>query len=221
MPDLAELNARADRWTTRRQLLEETTQEGETELAAVRQDLSDIKGAVALLQYVSTETSKANEDQTAMIVSHALRDTFTDQQLSLKVEHGNYRGHPGVVFKLRDEAGNIEGDPMDSFGGGPASLIGLVLQVLSVVRQPGMSHVLVLDEPLSQVSAGYQAAAGRILRKLCEPPPHGSGFKMLVVTHMESIADAAHKRYRATKSEDGKSLVLTEEREESASIPMP
>jgi len=127
------------------------------------------------------------------------------------VEHGNYRGRPGVVFRLKDETTGVEGDVLESHGGGPAVLVGIVLRVISVVRQPGMSRMLVMDEPTAQVSPGYREATGKFLRKLCEPPPRGLGFKMLIVTHEDIIADEAHKRYRATKSDDGKTLILTEE----------
>jgi DNA repair ATPase RecN len=211
MSKATELKARAEKWLIRRQSLFDRRKDEEKLLEKTRSEQQDIKGAIALLQYVASETNKAREEQTASLATLALKETFTDQDLCLLCEPETYRGHHGVVFKLKDEKTGVEGDPMDSFGGGPASLLGLILQAISVSRQPGMSKVLILDEPVAQISAGYQEAAGRLLRKLCEPPPEGPGFNMLVITHLDSIADAAHRRYRATKSEDGKALVLTEE----------
>lgn len=215
MSRATELKARAEKWLTKRQVLQERKKDEEKLLEKARSEMQDIKGAIALLQYVASETNKAREEQTASLATLALKETFTDQDLSLVVEPETYRGHHGVLFKIKDERAGVEGDPMESFGGGPASLLGIILQAISVSRQPGMSKVLILDEPVPQISFGYQEAAGRLLRKLCEPPPHGPGFKMLVVTHMDSIADAAHRRYRATKSEDGKALVFTEEQTSS------
>jgi len=184
----------------------------EVQLATTRDDLVDIKGAIQLLQYVSEQTSKSNEEETANLITLALQETFSDQDLTLVVEHENKRGQPSVTFNLVDKTSGkpIEGDLMDSFGGGPASLIGLLLQLISVARQKSMTKILILDEPLTQISDEYQEAAGRLLRKLCEPAPRGLAFKMLVITHMDTIARAAHKRYEAVKSEDTKIVTLKE-----------
>jgi hypothetical protein len=209
--DLAELNARHDRWTARVQALEAEYQQYRAELEADRQLANNTRQAIALLQFVAKETAQDDEQKAAVLATLALQETFDDEVLSLKVTHQVIRNHPGVTFTLRDEIRDAEGDPIDSFGGGPAALIGLILQVISVVRQPGMARVLILDEPFTQISEGYQDAAGKLLRKLCDPPPRGLNFKMLVITHLNSIAAAAHTRYKATKSEDGRSLVLTKD----------
>lgn len=210
---LTDLHRRADRFEAQRILLQTTVAQDLLTLGLARDDLVEIKGAIQLLHYVAEQTNKANEEQTAVLVTLALQETFEDQDLSLVVEHENKRGQPAVTFKLKDNTAgrNIEGDLMDSFGGGPASLIGLLLQLISVVRQKNMSRVLILDEPVAQISEEYQEACGKLLRKLCEPPPRGLSFKMLVITHMPTIANAAHKKYRATKSDDGKSVSLVEE----------
>jgi len=209
MQDLAHLKTRTDKWQGRFQALFDQVERDKKEVERAREDLSTSKGAISLLQYVAAETSRANEEQTAALATLALRETFTDETLSLVVEHSVKRGHPGVTFKIRDEDIGAEGDPMESFGGGPAALIGVVLQVISTVRQPGMARVLILDEPLSQVSSGYGKKAGQFLRKLCDPT--GLGFKMLVVTHSDDIAEAAHKRYRAKKERGILTLEETDE----------
>lgn len=208
MPTLAELNTRAERWRAQRQLLVEELQKEAANQEKEKTLLSDTKACIQLLQFISQETTRDREVQAATLATYALRDTFSDIELALNIEHKVYRGHAGVEFKLRDEIKGVEGDPMESFGGGPASLLGLILQVISVVRQPFMDRILLLDEPMTQVSEGYQEAAGRLLRKLCDPPPKGLNFKMLVITHMSSIAAAAHKRYEAQTSDDGQFITI-------------
>jgi hypothetical protein len=131
----------------------------------------------------------------------ALGDAFRRLDLGLSVKHDTYRGHPSVTFKIVDSTFGkpIEDDPMDAFGGGPAAVLGVVLQVIATVCQPGMARVLILDEPFAQINGEeYIEDAGKLLRKLCEPEPRGLGFKMLVVTGKDVIADAAHKKYKAT-----------------------
>ena len=210
-----EIKRRVDQWEGKYMALLDQEKEAILEIEKNREQLLTDKGSVSLLQFIITEFSKQNEDKTAALASLALQEAFPDQQLSLLVEHTNLRGNPGVIFKLKDDIEGVEGDPVRSFGGGPSSLLGVVLRVISIVRQPGMDRILILDEPMAQVSKSYGPLAGKLLRKLCEPPPQGLGFKMLVVTHMKSIADAAHKRYHAEKI-DG-SLVLKEVTQEDIS----
>jgi len=202
---LTDLRTRTDNWLGRFRALEDQLNTEKELTERIREEHTATKGAISLLQFIAAETAKANEEQTAKLATMALRETFEDQKLSLLVEHSVSRGHPGVTFKLRDEESRAEGDPLESFGGGPSSLLGVVLQTISTVRQPKMARVLILDEPLAQISREYAEKAGRFLRKLCEPPLE---FKMLVVTHSDAIARAAHKRYTASKV--GGRFVLTE-----------
>lgn len=174
-----------------------------------RLEMTTLQATISLLQFVANEIARETEEETAKLLSLALQETFFDQQLGLEVVRDTYRGHPGVTFKVCDEMKGAKGDPMDSFGGGPASLLGLLLQVLSTLRQPNMAKILVLDEPVVQISEAYHKTAGQLIRRLCEPPPTGLGFKILMVTHSETLAEQAHVRYQADMSEDGASLALS------------
>lgn len=197
--DLSTLDQRATRWLGRRQALLVQRYDETGLVDKAREEVKDLKGVISVLQFMAQEMNKEKEEQTAALCTLALRETFEDLELTLLTEQSPYRGHAGVKFKFKDEKTGVEGDPMGSFGGGPASVLGIVLQVISIVRQPGMARVLILDEPAAQVSVEYQEAVGKLLRKICEPPPRGLGFKMFVVTHMDSIARAAHRRYRAVR----------------------
>ena len=200
---LEELVSRSDKFLGSLEQLEQQGANEEEELKNLRSEAQDTRASIALLQHISQKTAETQEQQTANLATLALRESFKDRSLTLKVEHDTYRGHPGVTFKLRDEDYDIEDDPMEAFGGGPASLLGVILQTISTVRQPNMTRCLILDEPCAQVSADYAGDVGKLLRKLCEPPPRGLGFDMLVVTHMDSIADAAHRRYHAELDDTG------------------
>lgn len=202
---LEDFKRRIDVWKGRFESLKDRRNFLKDEVQNLYSSLSETKGAVSLLQFVAAEVSKFTEKQTADVASVALKDTFPDQQLSLVVKHSSQRGHSGVEFFLKDDLYDVEDDPMEAFGGGPASLIGLVLQVICTVRQEGMVRVLILDEPFSQISVEYETLAGRLLRKICDSKEQGGlDFKMLVVTHSNAIAEAAHKRYHADKTEEGK-----------------
>lgn len=211
MASLEDLKRRVDIWLGRFQSVKEKRNSLRLEVESLRSTLAETKGAISLLQYIAAEVSKTTEKQTADLTTVALREVFPDQKLSLVVKHSNSRGHPGVDFELKDEGHDFTGDPLESFGGGPGVLIGVLLQVICTVRQQGMSKVLILDEPLVAISGRYARLASQLLRKLCDPPEDGGlGFRMLVVTHSSAIASAAHRRYHAETAEDGQSITLTQ-----------
>ncbi len=172
-------------------------------------DVRTTRLAATLLQEVSNSMNEEVEHKTAELATLALREAFPNQKLTFKVVQEVKRGQPSVSFLLRDELTGVEDEPLDSFGGGPAALLGVLLQVIATVRHSRMRRFLILDEPLAQVSAQYAPLVGKFLRKLCEPPPKGLGFHMLVVTHSEVLAASGHHRYHAEKR-DGRNLTVTQ-----------
>jgi hypothetical protein len=208
MTEVAELKKRWLKWKAAVDAVTQQRIQQEQQIQQERELLSQLKEAVNIMQFVAQQVNQDNEQRTATLATHALRDTFRGQNLSLKLVHETYRGQPGVQLLLKDEDHQgVEGEPLKSFGGGPSSLLGIILQAISIVKQPGMARILILDEPMAQISEGYQEAAGELLKKLCDDPPRGLGFKMLVVTHLPLIAAAAHRRYHV-ETEDG-ALKLT------------
>lgn len=180
-----------------------------------KQDLEDRQNVQNVLRMMAEKLSAESEEITEKIVSLGLRDTFFDEELSLKVNHYISHGKPAIEPLLEDSKRGVKGDPMKAFGGGPASLIGILLRVLSIVRQPGLARVIVLDEPLIQVSSKYKERAGFILRKICDPVEKGGlGFSMLVVSHDEVFKKNANHSYIARVAGDGQSLSLTEQSQE-------
>jgi DNA repair exonuclease SbcCD ATPase subunit len=141
-----------------------------------------------------------------------LRDTFFDEELSLEVDHYVSHGKPAVQLLLHDHKRGVKGDPLKAFGGGPASLIGILLRVLSIVRQPELARVIILDEPLVQVSSKYEERAAAIVRRICDPVEKGGlGFSILVVSHDDTFKKNANHSYVARVASDGRSLSLTEQ----------
>lgn len=175
------------------------------------EDKRNKTGALLFLQHLSKRMNEKNETQAARLATLALAEVFPDLNISLEIEHTEARGIPATTLKLKDAEKGVTGEPCDSFGGGPASLLGVVLRVVTTVRQKGLARVLILDEPMIQVSGQYQERAAKLLRKLCEPTTNGGlGFDMMVVTHNPVFMTMAHKSYHATSSEDGKALKIFE-----------
>lgn len=211
MVTLDDLNSRCQVFNVKLETLRGVHNKTVESEAVVKAEIARLKAAMAVLHFCAQEINREVELETASLASLALQETFWDQDLVLEVEHTTLRGKPAVVLKLKDKQSGVSGDPLESFGGGPASLLGLVLQVITILKNPKLSRVLLLDEPLSQISERYRESAGKLLAKLCQPVSQdgsgGLGFKMLVVTHSPSITRAANRNYLVSK-EDGVSRVV-------------
>lgn len=185
------------------------------QLQEARLDMEDRQNVQNVLRLMAEKLSAEGEEVTEKIVSLGLRDTFFDEELSLEVDHYIFHGKPAIKLLLNDSKRGVKGDPLKAFGGGPASLIGVLLRVLSIVRQPGLARVLILDEPLIQVSAKYKERAAAIMRRICDPVEKGGlGFSILTVSHDEVFKKNANHSYIARTAGDGQSLLLTEQSQE-------
>jgi hypothetical protein len=185
------------------------------QLQESRQDMEDRQNVQNVLRMMAEKLSAESEEVTEKIVSLGLRDTFFDEELSFEVKHYISHGKPAIKLLLNDHKRGVKGDPLKAFGGGPASLIGVLLRVLSIIRQPGLARVIILDEPLIQVSEKYKSRAAAIIRRICDPVENGGlGFSILVVSHDDVFKRNANHSYIARTAGDGKSLSLTEQFQE-------
>jgi hypothetical protein len=185
------------------------------QLQEAKQDMEDRQNVQNVLRLMAEKLSAEGEEITEKIVSLGLRDTFFDEDLSLQVDHFVSHGKPAIKLLLNDHKRGVKGDPLKAFGGGPASLIGILLRVLSIIRQTGLERVIVLDEPLIQVSGKYKTRAAAILRRICDPVEEGGlGFSMLVISHDDVFKRGANHSYIARTAGDGVSLSLTEQFQE-------
>lgn len=189
----------------------ELKQSLESQIGSVGDQVKDLQDVQRVLHFLAESINEFNETVTEKLATFALRDTFNDQSLSLEVNHSLVRGNPAVDIKLKDHNWGFSGDPLNSFGGGPGVLVGLVLRVLTVVRQ-NLARVLILDEPLMSVTSSYKELAARFVKKICAPvDQNGLGFSILIITQEDSLKKSADRSYYADFDSDGKSLTLIEE----------
>jgi DNA repair ATPase RecN len=206
---LIELNQRASFIQAKLAAQKELLNDLKTRRSAAEEDRKTKAGTLLFLQHLSKKLNEKNETQAARLATLALAEVFPDLNITLEIEHTEARGTPATTLKLKDHEKGAIGDPCDSFGGGPACLLGVILRVVTTVRQKGLSRILILDEPMIQISGQYQERAAKLLRKLCEPTSNnGLGFDMLVITHNPIFMTAAHKVYNASTTENGKSLKI-------------
>jgi DNA repair exonuclease SbcCD ATPase subunit len=105
------------------------------------------------------------------------------------------KGHPA----------SYRGRPLEAFGGGPSSVISLILRVLTV-RKMKLWPLLILDESLAAVSDDYIDFTGQFLRALAEK----MGFDIILVTHKQAFLEHAHTALRCSEEveSDGASTYL-------------
>jgi len=133
------------------------------------------------------------------VITEGLNTIFVDQDLAFEAEVGTKYNKIAIDFLIRqgkDETA-IRGHPLESFGGGPASVASLVLRLLALLRLKKWP-LLLLDETMAAVSDEYTDQAGRFLRKLAE----SSGIDLLMITHKQSYLDHANTAYQGTEESE-------------------
>jgi hypothetical protein len=139
------------------------------------------------------------------IVSEGLHTIFFDQDLSFKMELStkyNRISADCFICKGDPEKGGFKGNPLDSFGGGPSSIVSLVLRILTLLRTK-RKKLLLLDETLGAVSDDYVEQTGQFLRKLSET----TSLPILMVTHKDAYLEHSSVSYRG----DNRAVQGTEE----------
>lgn len=150
------------------------------------------KGFEVLLDALSHESLAAVEQ----LLSYGLRTAFPDLPLSCRFEVTTKRGQQWLDIILMD--GKVQAPILDAFGGGPASVISLLLRLL-VCRRLKLAPVILLDEPFSFVSEQYVPGVAQLLRELAEK----LNLTLVLVTHQPAFLDAAHVAYRIGRNADG------------------
>lgn len=131
------------------------------------------------------------------LVTEGLKAIFDDQDLAFKAEVGQYRNKISIdlMVQAMQDGIEVEGPPLESFGGGVSSIVSLILRLMTLMKL-GKFPLLVLDETLSAVSEDYVDATGLLLAKLAE----SSGTPILLVTHKHAFLDHAKRAYQGLES---------------------
>jgi len=219
MEDVGALITRAKHWQgnsrtafTRIEALETAAREAEEAYKQEDKHRIQLEQVLALLQQIAAKMNKVSEETIAELGSLALEETFPELQISLKLNHRELRGVPVTEIVLVDKKCKAEGPPIKFGGGGPTVLLGVLLRVITIVRQKNMRRLLVLDEPLMGISDSYRERAVRFLKKICLPMAEGGlGFDILCVTHDRMFIDASDRSYRIHWDEAANSSIFTEQ----------
>lgn len=156
--------------------------------------LSHVSNALRLLY---DRVVKRETDFLTDTVTSGLHTVFFDQNLSLKSDFQVSGGRVGIELSLSQEKEDgivVEGDPLDSFGGGPVSIVSVLLRTV-VLLKSGRVPFLFLDETVAPVSAEYLSHCAQFLRRLAET----FGVDIFLVIHKPEYHSYAHLSYFGTE----------------------
>lgn len=129
------------------------------------------------------------------IITEGLKAIYEDQDLSMRINTSVKRGKVNIDFNVYDGLKNVEGNILDSFGGGVANIVSLLFRFITIMRL-GLRKFIVLDESLLNISSSgaddyYVDNTGKFLKSLCAK----TGFDVLLVTHQPKFLDYADTAY--------------------------
>lgn len=143
------------------------------------------------------DSLEKNVTSMADLATMGLRHVVKDQDLTFRIVQEAKYNRMAMRFILEEKSADgsvVEGDPLNSYGGGAAAVISLVLR-LAVMSRMKMGNLLLLDESMVWVSAAYVSNAAAFMRHLAER----TGVNILMVTHNPEFVANAHTAYEGHK----------------------
>jgi DNA repair exonuclease SbcCD ATPase subunit len=143
------------------------------------------------------DAMRENVGSMADLSTAGLRHVIHDQDLTFHILQDPKVNRLHMRFSI--EKDGVEGDPVESYGGGAVLVVSLILR-LSVMARLNMVNLLLLDESLSGLANYYVPSAGSFLRQLSEQ----TGVNILMVTHNDDMLEYAHVSYEGYQDESGR-----------------
>ena len=192
----AQFTSNLTRLQTYRDVLKSQASRFEKEEAAARYQVDLYQKCSEIFKQWLDDSLEKNTTSMADLATTALRHTIHDQQLTFKIKQEPKYNRISIKFVLEENSPNgiVEGNPLDSYGGGAAAVISLVLR-LAVMARMGMGNLLLLDESMYFVSNMYVPGAAAFMRQLAER----TGVNILMVTHNPEFLTHAHVAYEGRK----------------------
>jgi DNA repair exonuclease SbcCD ATPase subunit len=198
------------RLTTLRDQLANDLASKEAEVVRLTNELDVLTKVTELFRHLMDQLIDKQVKVVERVATEGLQTVFPDLNLSLEAEVEPKYNKISVDFFFRrgpkGHRGSHRGHPLSSFGGGPASVVSLILRVLTV-KKLNLAPCLILDESLGAVSPEYIESTSQFIGALAEK----LGFDILLVTHKPSFLAHAKHSYRCQEDleDDGVSTHLS------------
>lgn len=201
------LRLRSTKVTALRDQLTSELSEKERELESLSSRLAILAKVSELYLMLLDRMVKSQVKAIDEVITHGFQTIFFDQDLRFETELSSKYNRVSAEFLVCDgdpENGGTRGSPMESYGGGPATIASLVLRILTLLRLKRRKFLL-LDETLSAVSDVYVENTSLFLKGLAET----MGLDIFLVTQHLSYVDYAPTAYQADTKIDGGRKHLT------------
>lgn len=196
------LGERATRAKAFREQVERDLQAREREVVGLSETIERLTMVSELYQVLMDGLVNNQVKSITSVVTDGLQAIFFDQTLAFEAEVTQRYNKLAIDFYIKQgtDMVPVRGHPLESFGGGPASIASFILRVLTL-RRLKKFPLLCLDETLAAVSDEYIEPAGQFLQKLTAK----LGIEVLLVTHKQSFLDHATVAYQGREevAEDG------------------
>lgn len=157
--------------------------------------------AQAFLRLLAEHQQEVIRQKIEMLVTYGLKTVF-DEDIQFRVTLDARKNQIYMGFAIEDDEGR-QVPLMDGEAGGVVALTALLLRiVLLLMTRPRLNPLLILDEPLTQLSVSYREPAAQLILRLVDK----GLLRVLAVTHDPVLAAVADTRYRFTLR-DGKTIV--------------
>lgn len=159
------------------------------------QELS-LNKASLFLQSLSDQARVAVLDKISGIVTDALQ-AIKDKNVEFKMSLNIERNQPTLTLNILDKQDGQLYDPLQSFGGGIADIISVVLRIaLLVAWKPSLSRVLILDESAKHVAVADQELLAEFITKLSK----SLGIQFIWITHSDVLTNSADRVFEIVKN---------------------
>lgn len=193
----AVLNARTRHLTLRDQISRDLVSK-EKEVGNLGSEIEVLTKVVELFKVLMDQLVERQVKIVEKVGTEGLTTVFPDLDLSLESEVDPKYNKISVDFFFRKgmkgHPASYRGRPLDAFGGGPSSVVSLILRIMTV-KKLKLWPVLILDESLAAVSDDYIDLTGQFIRALSEK----LNFDIVLVTHKQAFLDHAHAAFRCTE----------------------
>lgn len=140
------------------------------------------KQEAILLAKKCLETSLEQKKYIEEIVSAGLTEVFgTTYTFILETVYGPDGSIKGLKPRLKESNGEFD-DPINSFGAGVGSIASACFRMAILLLSSGTAKVLILDEPLANVSSTLQDRFKVFVETICEQ----TGLQLIMITHMDA-----------------------------------
>lgn len=176
-----------------RALYEETLEK----VKQTEQNISDLEASLQVTKALLDYASRDNVDKLTSLITTALQAIFQDRDYSVSSLVEDKRGNRTLelMFKERFSDGTEVETPLkDAIGGGVLAVIGLIINIFYLMKNH-LSHVMILDEALAQVSKEYLPNVLDFLKQLSED----EDFIFIFISHTEGIIEKADTIYEVNK----------------------